>query len=168
MGENLTGGLTASLVALETDEVRRFRDHGFDRVKIKIGAAGWPRGAFWPHGGHLFSLQVAAGLGDQALIAEGTAARAEIADHPERLCRNPIADHDEFEAGPAGARDNRAVEADEMACFGERAAGLLGCVEDLEGAVVRPSANGAAAKHVALGANGPPGRPVERNSRRRL
>jgi L-alanine-DL-glutamate epimerase-like enolase superfamily enzyme len=26
-------------------------------------AAGWTRGAFWPHGGHLFSLQVAAGLG---------------------------------------------------------------------------------------------------------
>jgi hypothetical protein len=28
-----------------------------------LTAAGWPRAAFWPHGGHLFTLHVAAGLG---------------------------------------------------------------------------------------------------------
>ena len=28
-----------------------------------LEAEGWPRSAFWPHGGHLFSAQVAAALG---------------------------------------------------------------------------------------------------------
>lgn len=32
-------------------------------IVAALAAAGWPRRAFWPHGGHLFSLQVAAALG---------------------------------------------------------------------------------------------------------
>jgi D(-)-tartrate dehydratase len=56
-----------------------------------LDATGWPRSAFWPHGGHLFSLHVASALGlggsevnplsfqpfgglaDDALVADGNA-----------------------------------------------------------------------------------------------
>ena len=33
------------------------------RIVAALEAEGWPRRAFWPHGGHLFSLHVAAALG---------------------------------------------------------------------------------------------------------
>ena len=33
------------------------------KIVEALEAEGWPRRAFWPHGGHLFSLQVVAALG---------------------------------------------------------------------------------------------------------
>jgi hypothetical protein len=54
-----SGGLTTSIVAVVTDVVR----DGRPVVGWGFGSRGWPRRAFWPHGGHLFTLHVACGLG---------------------------------------------------------------------------------------------------------
>jgi D(-)-tartrate dehydratase len=36
---------------------------GYLQISDTLTAAGWPRHAFWPHGGHLFSLHLTAALG---------------------------------------------------------------------------------------------------------
>ena len=36
---------------------------GYPEIVGECAAAGWPRSALWPHGGHLFSLHAAAALG---------------------------------------------------------------------------------------------------------
>jgi L-alanine-DL-glutamate epimerase-like enolase superfamily enzyme len=35
---------------------------GFLQIVDHLTAAGWPRAAFWPHGGHLFCLHIVAAL----------------------------------------------------------------------------------------------------------
>jgi hypothetical protein len=48
-----SGGLDTSIAAVVTDVVR----------DGALEARGWPRSAFWPHGGHLFCLHVVSALG---------------------------------------------------------------------------------------------------------
>src|SRR5215467_3879365 len=45
------------------DPVHCYGLPGYLQIVELLGERGWPRNAFWPHGGHLFCLHVVAGLG---------------------------------------------------------------------------------------------------------
>jgi len=73
-GEALFSAAEAALLDQHAG-LRRYRDillfdpvhcyglPGYLRIIDTLTAAGWPRRAFWPHGGHLFSLHLVAALG---------------------------------------------------------------------------------------------------------
>jgi L-alanine-DL-glutamate epimerase-like enolase superfamily enzyme len=60
---NRYGGLRPARDILQFDPVHCYGLPEYLRIVETLTAAGWPRSAFWPHGGHLFTLQVAAALG---------------------------------------------------------------------------------------------------------
>lgn len=57
------GGLRRDRDVLLFDPVHCYGLPGYLELIAALEARGWPRTAFWPHGGHLFSLHVAAALG---------------------------------------------------------------------------------------------------------
>jgi L-alanine-DL-glutamate epimerase-like enolase superfamily enzyme len=57
------GGLRRDRDILLFDPVHCYGLPGYLRIIDTLTATGWPRHAFWPHGGHLFSLHLAAVLG---------------------------------------------------------------------------------------------------------
>ena len=57
------GGLRPGHDALVFDPVHCYGLPGYLEIIETMERAGWSRGDFWPHGGHLFSLHLAAGLG---------------------------------------------------------------------------------------------------------
>jgi D(-)-tartrate dehydratase len=57
------GGLRRARDILLFDPVHCYGLPGYLRIIDTLTAAGWPRRAFWPHGGHLFSLHLVAALG---------------------------------------------------------------------------------------------------------
>jgi D(-)-tartrate dehydratase len=57
------GGLRRDRDILLFDPVHCYGLTGYLRIIDRLTAAGWPRRAFWPHGGHLFSLHLVAALG---------------------------------------------------------------------------------------------------------
>jgi L-alanine-DL-glutamate epimerase-like enolase superfamily enzyme len=59
----LHGGLRPDRDILLFDPVHCYGLPGTLRIIDVMTAAGWPRQAFWPHGGHLFALHVVAALG---------------------------------------------------------------------------------------------------------
>ncbi|MGO4129060.1 enolase C-terminal domain-like protein [Inquilinus sp. YAF38] len=59
----LHGGLRPDRDILLFDPVHCYGLPGTLRIIEVMTAAGWPRQAFWPHGGHLFTLHVVAALG---------------------------------------------------------------------------------------------------------
>jgi D(-)-tartrate dehydratase len=56
------GGLRRERDILLFDPAHCYGLTHYLEIVAALEAAGWPRRAFWPHGGHLFSLQVAAAL----------------------------------------------------------------------------------------------------------
>ena len=56
-------GLRRDSDILLFDPVHCYGLPGYLRIIDTLTAAGWPRRAFWPHGGHLFSLHLVAALG---------------------------------------------------------------------------------------------------------
>ncbi len=56
------GGLRPDRDMLVFDPVHCYGLPGYLRIIASFEGSGWPRRAFWPHGGHLFSLHVAAAL----------------------------------------------------------------------------------------------------------
>jgi len=59
----LHGGLRSDRDILLFDPVHCYGLPGTLQIIDVMTAAGWPRRAFWPHGGHLFALHVVAALG---------------------------------------------------------------------------------------------------------
>lgn len=57
------GGLRRDRDILVFDPAHCYGLSGYCGIVSTLTAAGWPRRAFWPHGGHLFALHVVAGLG---------------------------------------------------------------------------------------------------------
>jgi len=57
------GGLRRDRDILVFDPVHCYGLPGYLQIVEAMEASGWPRSAFWPHGGHLFSLHLVAGLG---------------------------------------------------------------------------------------------------------
>jgi L-alanine-DL-glutamate epimerase-like enolase superfamily enzyme len=57
------GGLRPAQDILLFDPAQSYGLTHYLEIVAFFEAEGWPRSAFWPHGGHLFSLQVAAALG---------------------------------------------------------------------------------------------------------
>jgi L-alanine-DL-glutamate epimerase-like enolase superfamily enzyme len=57
------GGLRTDRDILVFDPVHCYGLPGYLQIVQHLEAAGWPRHAFWPHGGHLFGLHVVAALG---------------------------------------------------------------------------------------------------------
>jgi L-alanine-DL-glutamate epimerase-like enolase superfamily enzyme len=57
------GGLRPQNDVLVFDPVHCYGLPGYLEIVEHLTSRGWPRSAFWPHGGHLFSLQLAAALG---------------------------------------------------------------------------------------------------------
>ncbi|AIO42788.1 mandelate racemase [Burkholderia latens] len=57
------GGLRADRDVLVFDPVHCYGLPGYLQIVDHFVASGWRRDAFWPHGGHLFSLHVVAALG---------------------------------------------------------------------------------------------------------
>lgn len=57
------GGLRRASDVLVFDPVHCYGLPGYLQIVDHLTCQGWPRHAFWPHGGHLFSLHVAAALG---------------------------------------------------------------------------------------------------------
>ncbi|WP_119275223.1 enolase C-terminal domain-like protein [Taklimakanibacter deserti] len=57
------GGLRRDRDFLLFDPVHCYGLTGYLRIIEHLTQQGWPRSAFWPHGGHLFSLHIAAALG---------------------------------------------------------------------------------------------------------
>jgi D(-)-tartrate dehydratase len=57
------GGLRRQRDILVFDPVHCYGLTGFLEIVDVLEARGWPRTAFWPHGGHLFALHVASALG---------------------------------------------------------------------------------------------------------
>jgi L-alanine-DL-glutamate epimerase-like enolase superfamily enzyme len=57
------GGLRRQRDILLFDPVHCYGLPGYLQIVDRLEAAGWPRRAFWPHGGHLFSLHLVAALG---------------------------------------------------------------------------------------------------------
>jgi L-alanine-DL-glutamate epimerase-like enolase superfamily enzyme len=57
------GGLRRERDILLFDPVHCYGLSGYVRIVDQLGARGWPRSAFWPHGGHLFSLHIVGALG---------------------------------------------------------------------------------------------------------
>jgi L-alanine-DL-glutamate epimerase-like enolase superfamily enzyme len=60
---DLHGGLRRDRDILLFDPVHCYGLPGYLEIVTALGKRGWPRTAFWPHGGHLFCLHVAAALG---------------------------------------------------------------------------------------------------------
>jgi L-alanine-DL-glutamate epimerase-like enolase superfamily enzyme len=60
---DLYGGLRRQRDVLVFDPVHCYGLTGFLEIVDVLEARGWPRTAFWPHGGHLFALHVASALG---------------------------------------------------------------------------------------------------------
>ena len=56
------GGLRPDRDILLFDPVHAYGIPGYLSIVARMAAHGWPRSAFWPHGGHLFSLHVAGAL----------------------------------------------------------------------------------------------------------
>ena len=56
-------GLRRDRDILLFDPVHCYGLPGYLKIIDTLTAAGWPRRAFWPHGGHLFSLHLVAALG---------------------------------------------------------------------------------------------------------
>jgi D(-)-tartrate dehydratase len=56
-------GLRRTRDILLFDPVHCYGLPGYLRIIDTLTAAGWPRRAFWPHGGHLFALHLVAALG---------------------------------------------------------------------------------------------------------
>lgn len=57
------GGLRRDRDILLFDPVHCYGLPGYTAIMIALEERGWPRSAFWPHGGHLFSLHIASALG---------------------------------------------------------------------------------------------------------
>jgi len=57
------GGLRRDRDILEFDPVHCYGPPGFVQMVDYLTARGWPRRAFWPHGGDLFCLHLVATLG---------------------------------------------------------------------------------------------------------
>lgn len=57
------GGLRPDRDILLFDPVHCYGLPGYLRIVELLESRGWPRAAFWPHGGHLFCLPVVAALG---------------------------------------------------------------------------------------------------------
>ena len=57
------GGLRPDRDVLVFDPVHCYGVPGFLSILEQFEAAGWPRSAFWPHGGHLFCQHLVAALG---------------------------------------------------------------------------------------------------------
>lgn len=57
------GGMRSARDFLVFDPVHCYGLPGYLRIVDHFLSRGWQRSAFWPHGGHLFSLHVAAALG---------------------------------------------------------------------------------------------------------
>ena len=57
------GGLRPDRDVLNFDPVHCYGIPGFLGIVAALEQAGWPRSAFWPHGGHLFCLHLVAALG---------------------------------------------------------------------------------------------------------
>jgi L-alanine-DL-glutamate epimerase-like enolase superfamily enzyme len=57
------GGLRPDRDVLVFDPVHCYGLTHYIEIVNALAAAGWPRTAFWPHGGHLLSLHIAAALG---------------------------------------------------------------------------------------------------------
>jgi D(-)-tartrate dehydratase len=57
------GGLRRARDILLFDPVHCYGIPGYLEIIATLEASGWPRSAFWPHGGHLFALHLAAALG---------------------------------------------------------------------------------------------------------
>jgi L-alanine-DL-glutamate epimerase-like enolase superfamily enzyme len=60
---DLHGGLRRDRDILLFDPVHCYGLPGYLKIFETLGKRGWPRTAFWPHGGHLFCLHVTAALG---------------------------------------------------------------------------------------------------------
>ena len=60
------GGLRRDRDILLFDPVHCYGIPGYLEIVRDLESRGWPRRAFWPHGGHLFTLHVAAALGSAA------------------------------------------------------------------------------------------------------
>jgi D(-)-tartrate dehydratase len=76
-------GLRRDHDVLVFDPVHCYGLPGYLRIVDYLGAAGWPRTAFWPHGGQLFGLHLAAALGLGG--AEATPLAFHPFDGPPRL-----------------------------------------------------------------------------------
>ncbi|TAM74213.1 mandelate racemase [bacterium] len=57
------GGLRPAKDILLFDPVHTYGLPGYLQIIETLKGGGWPRSAFWPHGGHLFSLHVVSALG---------------------------------------------------------------------------------------------------------
>jgi L-alanine-DL-glutamate epimerase-like enolase superfamily enzyme len=57
------GGLRRDRDILLFDPVHCYGLPGYTAIVIALAERGWQRTAFWPHGGHLFSLHIASALG---------------------------------------------------------------------------------------------------------
>lgn len=57
------GGLRSDRDVLVFDPVHCYGLPGYLRIVADLTARGWPRRAFWPHGGHRFAVHVASALG---------------------------------------------------------------------------------------------------------
>jgi len=60
---DLYGGLRRDRDILLFDPVHCYGLPGYLQILRELEGRGWPRAAFWPHGGHLFSLHVVSALG---------------------------------------------------------------------------------------------------------
>lgn len=60
---HLHGGLRPERDILVFDPVHCYGIPGFLAILRELEEGGWPRSAFWPHGGHLFSIHLVAALG---------------------------------------------------------------------------------------------------------
>ena len=57
------GGLRPARDVLLFDPVHCYGIPGYLQIIEQLEAGGWPRAAFWPHGGHLFCLHMVSALG---------------------------------------------------------------------------------------------------------
>jgi L-alanine-DL-glutamate epimerase-like enolase superfamily enzyme len=57
------GGLRRDRDILVFDPVHCYGLTGYLRIVERLESLGWPRSAFWPHGGHLFCLHLVTALG---------------------------------------------------------------------------------------------------------
>ena len=60
---NLHGGLRSDRDVLLFDPVHCYGLTGYLDIVAHLASKGWPRHAFWPHGGHFFCLHLVAALG---------------------------------------------------------------------------------------------------------
>lgn len=60
---DLHGGLRRDRDVLVFDPVHCYGIPGYLQIVERFESSGWSRSSFWPHGGHVFSLHVAAALG---------------------------------------------------------------------------------------------------------